>query len=408
MRHWAARLLLFVASFVVACAIGEVLVRMTQPRIGALETLFMEYDELLGWRKIPNGVGRLVTPEYDVLETFNSKGLRGPERDYDKRSTTRVVVLGDSFAEGYTVALESLLTTVLEHNLNTNRDRSFEVINAGTAGYSTDQELLFFTSEGKKYQPDFTVLLFYDNDVRYNARDRYSRGAKPFFVFDGRGHLKLLNHPVPRSSPGDRDTSTGATGFLRNHSQLYLYTREVLRRTPGLHRFLVRAGLMSHLPADSEESILEPPRDLIPDEFRIYMPKELPDVSEYAWSMTAALLDELQRETSAANSRLLVFYVPPRFVISDAARRAFRRQYEDLLDPERSARDLERICSEKGIEFLNPIAEMRSEDARLRTEGKSLYFKIDRHWTAEGHRMAAEMLERWIRSRLISGRQRGR
>src|SRR4029453_8164536 len=61
--------------------------------------LFMEYDALLGWRKVPNLTGQHVTSEYSISERMNSKGIRGPEYAYAKRRDKfRVLVLGVFFA----------------------------------------------------------------------------------------------------------------------------------------------------------------------------------------------------------------------------------------------------------------------------------------------------------------------
>ena len=89
-----------------------------------------------------------------------------------------------------------------------------EVINAGTGGYSTDQELLWFTTEGIKYRPDLTVLLVCYNDVLFNAVDRYWRGYKPLFRIDG-DTLKLTNVPVPPPLPAAQQPTSQAPSAER-------------------------------------------------------------------------------------------------------------------------------------------------------------------------------------------------
>ena len=81
-----------------------------------------------------------------------------------------MLLLGDSITEGYSVEEPYTLRSVLEALLNSRREGRFEVINGGTAGYSTDQEYLFYRDEGVSYAPRVVVLLFYYNDVLYNAR----------------------------------------------------------------------------------------------------------------------------------------------------------------------------------------------------------------------------------------------
>ena len=98
--------------------------------------------------------------EYTVEVAINSHGLRDPERGYETPAgTARILALGDSFVEGYSVSLPETATQVLESALG-RAGCPAEVINGGTAGYSTDQELLFYETEGHRYKPRVVVLFF--------------------------------------------------------------------------------------------------------------------------------------------------------------------------------------------------------------------------------------------------------
>ena len=58
------------------------------------------YDHVL----IPNSSGRYVTHEWNVHYNINSLGLREKEYSIEKpEGVTRILVLGDSFAEGFGV-----------------------------------------------------------------------------------------------------------------------------------------------------------------------------------------------------------------------------------------------------------------------------------------------------------------
>src|SRR5262245_4705138 len=95
--------------------------------------LVCEYDPLLGWRKIANASKRYVTAEYDIDEKINARGLRGPEFPYEKPAgVLRILVLGDSFVEGYTVEEREIFTEVMKNALEARLHTPVEVINAGT------------------------------------------------------------------------------------------------------------------------------------------------------------------------------------------------------------------------------------------------------------------------------------
>src|SRR5690349_10814910 len=159
----------------------------------SVSTQYTEADPVRGWRHRPGAKGRFGQAEYVI----NSRGLRDVEHaPAPAPGDTRVLLLGDSFTEGFSVALEDGVARVLERDLR--RDGcAAEVVNGGTVGYSTDQEYLFYRDEGVSYAPRVVVLLFYYNDILYNARGAVPGGVpKPLFTFTG-GQARVKNYPLP-------------------------------------------------------------------------------------------------------------------------------------------------------------------------------------------------------------------
>jgi hypothetical protein len=150
------------------------------------------FDSYLGWRNIPNWK---ATTRGESL-TINSKGLRDQEYTYERTAgAKRVLVLGDSFTWGYGVSDEEIYTEVLERKL-AEQGRNWEIINTGVSGYGTDQEYLFFKTEGLKYQPDLVILALYlYNDPDNNCAEAQYALGKPVFV---NTNLTELQGPVLR------------------------------------------------------------------------------------------------------------------------------------------------------------------------------------------------------------------
>ena len=79
------------------------------------QRFYVEHDPQRGWRNVPNADGWFSTDEYDVHLQYNARGIRGPEIPYEKPAGTyRVVILGDSFIEGYSVNREDRVAEQLE------------------------------------------------------------------------------------------------------------------------------------------------------------------------------------------------------------------------------------------------------------------------------------------------------
>ena len=97
---------------------------------------YMTHDPLLGWKLKPNSEGTLATSEYQTRIKINSNGVRGPEVSYAKaENELRILILGDSFAEGYAVDLEERFSNLLEKHLNVTAESRVSVINLGVGGY---------------------------------------------------------------------------------------------------------------------------------------------------------------------------------------------------------------------------------------------------------------------------------
>jgi len=405
-----------VASCCISALIAEGVLRYLRARNAPISPrLFYQFDPLLGWRKVPNREGWLVKRgEYRVYEKINSKGLRGPECPYSKPpGEFRILVLGDSFVEGYSVCLNDLLTRRLSYALNARNDgRTFRVINGGTGGYSTDQELLFFEHEGKKYGPDLVILVFCDNDVWYNNRSRYWRGYKPLFKLQHH-QLVLTNVPVPKPhtlptpAPKPKKRLT-LKQWLNKNSCLYFLLRRELKKIGWLNRLAIKLGL-AHKPARPAPkskpplpSRTKPP----PDEFRVWQKTQPPRIRS-AWRITEALLARLNEAVTSAGARLLVFYVPNRAAIYEDAMRATKQLYglhDGEWDLDKVGKDLQAVCTRLQIPCINPTQRFRLEALRLQRSGRRLYYRHDAHWNAEGHRLAAQILCEYIEKKILSAR----
>lgn len=106
--------------------------------------LFMEFD-----RHDPN---------------INNAGFRGSDFAINKPPlTTRIAILGDSVAYGYSVPLEETFARLLEKQLNQDK-HTVEVLNFAVNGYSTVAELELYKTRVREYQPDIVLLAYVLND----------------------------------------------------------------------------------------------------------------------------------------------------------------------------------------------------------------------------------------------------
>ena len=164
---------------------------------------FFTPDPIIGWvptadldqqGKDPDGVG-------SHLFQTDSRGLRSPE-PIPGFDGNRIVLLGDSMVWGMGVDQSRIAGSLLRKRLG----EAYEVVVAGTPGWSTDQEYLFFKSHIQTLYPDVVIWFITPiNDVINNMVGQASSGVmyrKPRFIWDGKGGLQLL--PIDTHSTGQR------------------------------------------------------------------------------------------------------------------------------------------------------------------------------------------------------------
>lgn len=181
--------------FLILFIILEIAARSFYPQIiplGNESRKFWEYDSLLGWSHKPNIIDLQTITNSSVEISINSKKLRDSEYDYKRNRSSRMLVLGDSFAWGFGVNKNERFSEIIEIGF-----KSLEVINAAVPGYSTDQQLLYYLDEGYKYNPDFILLLFCENDFLGNSLDQIHWYNKPFYTYDNE-NLIVNSVPVPK------------------------------------------------------------------------------------------------------------------------------------------------------------------------------------------------------------------
>jgi lysophospholipase L1-like esterase len=363
------------------------------------------FDPVLGWRIAPfTREIRVWQPSGRVVDNrFNARGMRGAVYPYERQQPScRILVLGDSLAEGWHVSDEDIFSELLRRDLSGSSPVPVEVINAAVRGYSTDQELIYFRTEGKRYSPDLTVLMVTDNDIWYNTRKIFFDTPKPVFPLDADGRLQQSIPPEMLPVPADRAASAKvrAAEWLRHHSYLYMSVRQVLQHYHPLHAAAIRIGLIKPRVSPTDH-FFDPQGVPYFSWLTVYRAHEDEDMAS-AWRATGALLKELRDETARAGGKLLVVYVPDEYVLKPVWEK-MRVRHPSLFGPYAPGKVSSRLgelCALEGIPFLSILEPVL---AHSRSE---LYFR--NHLTEKGNRVLAESLSGYIITTHLCGTSSGK
>ena len=121
-------------------------------------------------RRLAAGAGLALPAEGS--QSINSWGCRGPEPDLD--APVRVLVLGDSFMQGYLLADDETPPMCLERALRAELGVPTSVLNTGTLGYGPEHYDHTLRAFGDRFRPGVVVVAVFAND--FGEEDDVFRG----------------------------------------------------------------------------------------------------------------------------------------------------------------------------------------------------------------------------------------
>ncbi|MEK8023967.1 MAG: hypothetical protein AAB229_09195 [Candidatus Hydrogenedentota bacterium] len=355
------RLSLLLVATLVALLMAECSVRILPLLPISSMGAVMRPDPVLDHSLRPGSVGRMRSEEYDIVYRINSLGLRDDEPDAWPAGDT-VLILGDSFMEGYGVERGELLADRLE-SISARGGRKWNVINAGVKSYSPLLEYLFLIHRGLAWKPD-TVLLFFDlsdpaNDIYYARRLMRDAGGRPASI-------------RPRATPLALPGRLGA--MLDRHSVLYAYSLHL-----GQKYFSSRDDV-GYAGAALDLEPLFPGRDSISD-------------SDYAarWRESFTHLRGIRDLLRAKGIAFAVVTYPYGHQVCDDCWRDGRlaHNFPPGVSSDRPFRHLASWAAAESIPVISLLNAFRNHP-----HPDKLYFRWDGHWTALGHEIAAEEIIR--------------
>lgn len=344
--------LLLIASLAVCVAIFEFTIRVLVnngtiaiPPPMAVDDLFYNGTHpVFGVWRYPNARALQWSPCFQVENRSNDDGAR--DRDRQRHSNPhRVVVLGDSFVEGWGLPVNERVSDLLENATG------IEHLNFAMAHFSPYQSYLVYRDLAKKYDHDHVLIgitvvndfIDLDFEAARNALS-YEYRYRPYPV----GEYPNYHYYNYRESDLQR--------YFRRNFYAYNAINLAWHRLRGL--------------ADSEYDV--PQRN----EYGTYLSYYY-DSSEKQFNLLRYSLELLLRE--ADGKRITVFLIP--------AQRDFAR-YEQEPGATALALRLNEFAAGRNLEIVDLLPQMY----RSKRDWMGYFHTCDYHWNARGNALASKLL----------------
>jgi hypothetical protein len=314
-------------------------------------------DPDLGHGYASNHEQDIVTAEWRTRWRSNSIGIRA-DREYGPKpqGTFRILGVGDSFTVGDQVPLEQTWPGILQARLDGWAGPGrYEVLNCGCAGYGTIHERIWIGKHARRLEADVVILAMTPNDLRENGTPHLFTAQKGFLASAG----ESANHRRWRE---ERQRWYCLPGVVQ-HSRVMAAVRSM-----GWFQRLRLGSAFAHAEA-----------------FR--MQQGVTSKALYERAETLLLEARDAARSAGAHFALLVF--------------PFKEQLGPL-EPGLSPS----VFGERWLQFAGrsdiPAADLLPR-FRSHPESNPLFWRHDRHCTAEGYRLIGEVAFDLIHgARLIS------
>ncbi len=351
--------------------------------------------------------------EYEYLFTANSQGLRYPEIPLEKpEGEYRVAVAGDSFTQGMGVKDNEAFPALLEKYFSS-PERKARFINLGLTGAGPFEEAKAFLNVGLKYQPDALLIAIYANDL-FDTPDPKEKilelkGIKP----RKSGWRGMFQKVYPRTWLVLRKRYGILLESLRKKDFLSMIMEEAARQgIPGEKIEAWEKNMPAEWAQAAHEDRMNPALLSLPLFHPDYWTMSLDmktEESEKRWENMKEILGLMAGEAKKRGIKVASIYIPCNFqydpkVFEEKNEEPFQRlgsrvRPEWLAGETEFEKHLKSFWEKEKVPFLNLTASMR-EAVRTRSR---LYYKVDGHWTPEGHLAASEVMSRWLAAEKIFG-----
>ncbi|HBW47173.1 TPA: hypothetical protein DEF17_04490 [bacterium] len=350
----------FLFSFLFGILLLEILLRFFWLLPVTAKGAYLCRDDVADHSHYKYGIGRMRSKEFNVVLRMNNIGMRDDDVSLRKKDgVKRILMLGDSFMEGWGCERGEIFTDRLETELNS-AGINAEVVSAGVASWSPLTELAWLRKNGLPLEPDIVVLALDATDPSgdsfYAHRLERDSNGRPLYIRSGKRYLDI---PKP------------VHDFLSERSFIYRYLDRWLTKKFPLTEW--DYGFWS----DSDD-VWAPLRS----ETEIPQP-----LYESYWKYTEEALRTMRDILNEKKIPFLVIMYPAGVEVDSSCWMPGRHtaKFKDGLIFPRRFDYMNNMAERDSIPYFSLLETFKSDSEPVR-----LFYPYDGHWTKYGHELAAK------------------
>lgn len=375
----------------------------------------------------PNFHDARASVEFSYEFRTNSMGLRYRELPLNKQSDSefRAVVVGDSFVEGWGVNDAERFSSLLEESLSTSQRPTY-FINAGLSGTGPLQYGRMLFAVGMQLHPDLALIVIYANDpddTPANGHLDLDRTEDGRFVVRSRPSVtwppgstarRIASRVWPWSYGRLRDWSVDQDATYLKSLGFWGVVHERARRL-GISeaaymdwKARVPEQLWKAVERKQFNGYLLVPGLFAPDSVVDSLDIQTKE-AEAKWSAMQQILSDTVSVCRQSVLTCAVIYAPAAFQYDRSAGSALKavgiRVRPEWLNGQSGLEQrLESWAAQARVPYFSLTNDFRTAAA---AEPPGFYnFELDGHWNANGHKLAARAIERWLDEQgLVPGRK---
>ena len=316
-----------------------------------------QFDHSIGYRYAPNITIRMTHPEFEDTRISNSWGFL--DENFNETNNSKVMVLGDSFVEGWQTKISERITELAEKKLP-----EWKFINFGVGGYTICQELgVFREFKNSIHANVIAVFLYLGNDLDEATRDDRTSGVPRCMIQNSKVVIQ----------PAKEKKSSSINYILNSHmwnfiSNILKYNQFWIIFTQNIRNSTLERSLPFY-----EENASENTKDNI--------------------ALVGAELNAIAEESGVP---VLVFLIPDGFMADKNLHDVVEEKYSINLEMYNISLPSERLKTvvKKDVYIYDLTTDLREK------WDEETYFFQNRHFTENGNDVAARVLVSSIRDHI--------